>query len=55
VFVIDVGRLPPPLIARRDPKGPHKHAFVEPADSMTLGDLQRHLCGSRTEWEEIVP
>lgn len=42
------------LAARRDPKHPHRHAFIEPTVSMALTALQALLCSGRDDWE-VVP
>ena len=62
VFVIEVARLDGPaaasagaaeLVARRDPKHPVKHAFIEPAHSMSLAELQGYLCATSERWARV--
>ena len=54
IFVLDVADMDQHLVARRDPKNPRKHAFVEPSVAMALGTLQELLCGSRGAWQEAA-
>lgn len=62
VFVIEAARLSSAgavsagaaeLVARRDPKHPVKHVFIEPARSMSLAELQRCLCATSERWERV--
>lgn len=52
LFVIEVAQLDHELVARRDPKNPLRHAFIEPAEETTLSQLQEHLCATRAAWKE---
>lgn len=52
LFVIEVSQLDHELVARRDPKNPLRHAFIEPAEAMSLSRLQQRLCATRAAWKE---
>lgn len=51
VFEIETAALGSCLDVRRDPANPRSHAFVEPAATMRLTDLQQALCMTRTAWK----
>jgi hypothetical protein len=51
LFVLDVPRLDASLHARRDPRNPNRHAFIEPAGVMGLSELQARLCETRDAWQ----
>ncbi len=52
LFVLDVADLDPSLVARRDPKHPRRHTFIEPSAAMALSAFQERLCGGRNAWQE---
>lgn len=41
------------LSLRLDPAHPERHAFIEPARSMSLDDLQTALCDTRSRWHNL--
>lgn len=51
VFSIKVAKLDPALQARRDPKKPLKHAFVEPASGMLFSDYEALICQTAADWD----
>jgi hypothetical protein len=53
VFVLEVAVLDAQLSARRDPKSPRRHAFIEPAASKALTALQALFCSGRADWEVV--
>jgi hypothetical protein len=51
LFVIESTHVGPTFAARRDPRSPRKHAFIEPAAAMPLASMQTGLCSTRSKWE----
>lgn len=54
VFAMLTSRLGDFLSCRRDPKGPERHAFVEPAGVMPLAAYQDHLAATAPNWQVIA-
>lgn len=45
----------PALVVRLDPGRPDKHALIEPAELMPLGDYEIALVATRSRWERAWP
>ena len=43
------------LVARRDPRRPDKHAFVEPSAPMPLSAYESALESTRSDWRRVWP
>jgi hypothetical protein len=53
VFLLSASQLHESLSVRRDPSYPDRHAYIEPARSMTVDAFQTALCETRDHWQEI--
>ena len=52
VFELATSALSKEVVLRRDPKNTFRHAFLEPATSMLLDELQAVLCATGSSWKE---
>ena len=52
VFALEVTKLGPSLRARRDPRKPRKHAFIEPASRMLFGEYERLIHQTAPDWNK---
>jgi hypothetical protein len=50
LYSIKTTELGEELVARLDPRKPDRHAFVEPAAPMQVGDFQHALCSTAASW-----
>ena len=53
VYEIETDALPNELRARRDPKGPTRHVFIEPAWEMSFVEYQLALHATRELWRPV--
>ena len=55
VYSIDVSQLGRGLLARRDARKPHKHAFVEPASKMLFSEYEQLVYQTAPDWRKEAP
>lgn len=53
VYELDTDDLPNDLRVRVDPRGPERHAFIEPAREMSFEAYQQALHSTRTLWQRV--